>query len=87
VKRKGGFLRPEDNEGVLPALVDELHRRLRDGDTQSPVTSEEVEEVVSSLIRIISGDMAHKKPVGRRKKRRTYKGRTNHVARMSTMCA
>jgi hypothetical protein len=78
----------EIRTGVLPALVDDLLRRLRDGDTQSPVTREEVEEVVSALTRTIKGGTAPKKRVeGKSRKKRTYKSRTNHAARKRTMHA
>jgi hypothetical protein len=73
--------------GVLPAQVDDLLRRLRDGDTQSPVTREEVEEVVSALTRTIMGGTAPKKRVESKKKKRTYNSRSNHAARKRTMYA
>jgi hypothetical protein len=68
----------------LPALVDELLGRLRDGETQSPVTRE---EVVSSLTRTITGGTAPKKRVEGQKRTHPYKGRTNHAARRHTMYA
>jgi hypothetical protein len=71
----------------LPALVDDLLGRLRDGETQSPVTREEVEEVVSSLTRTITGGTAPKKRVEGQKRTHPYKGRTNHAARRHTMYA
>jgi hypothetical protein len=73
--------------GVLPASVDNLLRRLRDGDTQSPVTREEVEEVVSSLTRTITGGTAPKKRVEGGSRKRTYKSSSNHAARKRTMYA
>jgi hypothetical protein len=72
--------------GVLPTQVDDLLRRLRDGVTQSPVTREEVEEVVLFLTRTILGGTAHKKRVEGRTKR-AYKSRTNHEARKRIMYA
>jgi hypothetical protein len=53
--------------GVLPVLVDDIHGRLRDGDTIS-VTGEEVEELVSFLTRI-SGGKTPKKCVKSQRKR------------------
>jgi hypothetical protein len=72
--------------GVLPTQVDDLLRRLRGKDTQSPVTREEVEAVVSALTRTIMGGTAPKKHV-ESKKKRSYKGRTNHVARKRILYA
>nr|ADX60049.1 R2 protein [Kalotermes flavicollis] len=72
--------------GVFPAQVDDLIRRLRDGDTNSKVTCEEVEEVVLSLTRTILGGTAPKKRVEGRTKR-TYKSRNNHEARKRIMYA
>jgi hypothetical protein len=73
--------------GVLPVQVDDLLGRLRDGDTQSPVTREEVEEVVSTLTRTLIGGTAPKKRVEGKGKKRTKKVRSNHAARKRTMYA
>jgi hypothetical protein len=77
----------EIRTGVFPAQVDDLLGRLRYWDTQSPVTSEEVEEVVSSLTRTLTGGTAPKMSIEGKKKKRTYKGRTNRAARKRTMYA
>jgi hypothetical protein len=71
---------------VLPASVDNLLRRLRDGDTQSPVTCKEVEveEVVSALTRTIISCTAPKKRVEGGSRKRTYKSPSNHAARKRT---
>jgi hypothetical protein len=50
--------------GVLPAQIDDLLRRLKNGDTQSPVTRE-VEGVVLSLT-ILGGTAPKKRVEGRR---------------------
>jgi hypothetical protein len=68
--------------GDSSAEVDDLLRRLRDGKTQSPVTREEVEEVVSTLSRQLLGGTAPKKgDEGKTGNKGAYKGRTNHAAR------
>jgi hypothetical protein len=72
--------------GVLRAQLDDLVRRLRDGNTQSKVTREEVEEVVLTLTRTNLGGTAPKKRVEGRTKR-THKSLTNHEARKRIMYA
>jgi hypothetical protein len=87
MEKKGGYLCPGDQDRGSPGQVDDLLGRLGDGDTQSPITREEVEEMGSSLTRTLKGGTAPKKRVEGKKKKGTYKGRTNRAVRKRTMYA